>query len=464
MAEPKHPHPWLFVLTGMPYGVVGSFSSSVMTYLTREAGVDIGSIGWYFTLLMVPTFVQFLYAPIVDIGPRRKHWLLLVTVLGSICIFGACITPIPDHINLFLGLAFAGQLMTGLVGACNGGLLASTMPDHLRGKASGALNIGNLCGGGLSASIAVYMTGHHFAPALIGIVLAAMMIVPALAVLAVVEPARTETRTPKEVFGGTLRDVGAVLFSRRGITGILLCLSPVGTAALINYFNAIGVDYVRPEVATVTGDPMSIEVAARMLLVDLGEAKTVVEGILTDEAVSERVSEVLVFTTGPLGIALTAVGAFVGGWLCDRTNRRAMYLLSGALTALCGILMALSPRQEMTLIVGALVYQLITGFCYAAFTATVLETIGTAGKAASTQYTLFVAAGNGAITWVGLVDTRFADSHGVEGVVFADAILNLAGVVVLTVVFTVLGTFGKSKHKPVDEPGKLPTAKVVDRD
>jgi MFS transporter, PAT family, beta-lactamase induction signal transducer AmpG len=289
------------------------------------------------------------------------------------------------------------------------------------------------------------------------VVLAAMMIIPALAVLVVVEPARTERRTPKEVFGGTLRDVGAVLFSKTGLTGILLCLSPVGTAALINYFNAIGVDYVRPEVATVTADPMSIEVAGRMLLVDLGEAKTIVEGILTEEAISERVSDVLVFTTGPFGIVLTAIGAFVGGWLCDRTNRRAMYLLSGALTAMCGIVMALSPRQEMTLIVGALVYQLITGFCYAAFTATVLETIGKAGKAASTQYTLFVAAGNGAITWVGLVDTRFAESYGVEGVVAADAILNLAGVIVLTVVFTVLGTFGKSKHKPIepssDEPG-----------
>lgn len=462
MSEPKHPHPWLFALTGMPYGVVGSFSSAVMTYLTREAGVDVGNIGWYFTLLMVPTFVQFLYAPIVDIGPRRKHWLMIVTAVGAACIFAACVTPLPDHIELFLAFAFAGQLISGLVGACNGGLLATTMPDHLRGKASGALNIGNLCGGGLSASIAVYMTGHHFAPWIIGLVLAGMMILPSFAVLAVVEPKR-EKRPAAEVFRGTLRDVGDVLFSKMGFTGILLFLSPVGTAALSQYFNAMGVDYVRSEVATVIPDPTSVEVAARMLLIDLGEAKDTVTTILTDVAISERVSDVLVIVTGTLGIALTAVGAYVGGWLCDRTNRRAMYLLSAVMTAACGVVMALSPRTETTFFAGALVYQLITGFCYAAFTATVLETIGKAGKAASTQYTLFVAAGNGAITWVTLVDTRFHEKHGVEGVVWSDALLNIAGVVVLAVVFVALGTFGKSRHKPPTESA-LPTATVIDRD
>jgi hypothetical protein len=32
------------------------------------------------TLTFVPPMLQFLYAPVVDIGPKRKHWLLIVTV------------------------------------------------------------------------------------------------------------------------------------------------------------------------------------------------------------------------------------------------------------------------------------------------------------------------------------------------------------------------------------------------
>ena len=52
--------------------------------------------------------------------------------------------------------------------------------------------------------------------------------------------------------------------------------------------------------------------------------------------------------------------------------------------------MVLSPVSPMTYAVGVSVYPFITGFCYAAFSAAVLETIGKGGAAASTQYALFV--------------------------------------------------------------------------
>jgi hypothetical protein len=112
--------------------------------------------------------------------------------------------------------------------------------------------------------------------------------------------------------------------------------------------------------------------------------------------------------------------------------------------------MALSTRDATTFIVGSLAYALITGFCFSAFFATVLETIGT-GKAAATKYSLYLAAGNAAIAYVGLIDSRFHEEHGVEGVVASDAALNLGGVIVLGTVFWLLGSFGKSHHKPVPE-------------
>lgn len=403
----KPPPPWLFVLTGMPYGVVGSFAGSVMPYVTENAGIDVGAIGWYGALLLVPPMLQFLYAPIVDIGPRRKHWLVLVSAIGAACLIASCLMPLPQHTTAFLACAVAAQLVSGLVGSCNGGLMAAAMPDELRGKASGWYSIGNLSGGGLSATIAIWMVGQELDPQIIGGTLAAMMVIPSLAVLWVDEPARVR-RPPREVFHETLRDIGSVLFSRSGITGIALCLSPVGTSALVNYFSGMS----RPYGAS---------------------ANTVA------------------LVTGLGNVGLTALGAGVAGYLCDRFNRRVLYLLSGALTALCGIVMALSPRTELTYAVGVMTYALITGFCYASFTATVLETIGRAGKAAATQYSLFVAAGNAAILYVGLVDTRFDKHHGVEGVIGSDAALNLAGVAILAVVFWRLGAFGKWRH-PVETP------------
>jgi MFS transporter, PAT family, beta-lactamase induction signal transducer AmpG len=199
-----------------------------------------------------------------------------------------------------------------------------------------------------------------------------------------------------------------VLFSKSGLTGIALCVSPVGTAALANYFSGMS----RPYHAS---------------------------------------TNTVALANGLGNVGLTALGAGIVGYLCDRYNRRVLYLVSGMLTALCGIVMALSPRTEETYAIGVMTYALITGFCYSAFTATVLETIGKAGKSAATQYSLFVAAGNLAILYVGLVDTRFSDDYGVEGVITSDAALNMAGVAILAVVFWRLGSFGKWRH-PVEKP------------
>ena len=419
--------PWLFALTCIPYGVTGSFIGVVMPFLARKSGSDVDDIGWFVTLMFLPPVLQFLYAPIVDFGPRRKHWLLIVTVLGAAALVGAMAMPLPDALIPFLALTFTSQLIAGLVGSCNGGLLATTIGDDQRGRAGAWYNIGNLCGGGISAALAVWLLGKQWDPVVVGLLLAAMMVVPALAVLAIHEPPREELHSAGVVFGNLLRDVRGVLFSRAGATGLLLCLSPVGTAALTNFWSALATDYVRPELA---GQMAALEPAKAKALLD------------------QKAAEVVAFVGGPLGQILTAVGALLCGYLCDRTNRRAMYLLSGALTAVCGIAMALSPPSEATFVWGALAYALVTGFCYAAFTATVLETIGEGAAAASTRYAMYVAAGNLAIAYVGLVDTRFSSEAHVEHVVWSDAALNLGGVLILGLVFWRLGSFGSSRHRP----------------
>ena len=120
--------------------------------------------------------------------------------------------------------------------------------------------------------------------------------------------------------------------------------------------------------------------------------------------------------------------------------------------------MMLSPRVPATYAWGVMLYALITGFCYSAFTATVLETIGRGGKAASAQYSLFVAAGNAAIAYVVIVDTRFHKAHGVEGVLGSDATLNVLGVIVLGLVFWKLGTMKSWRHTTIVEPEPPPEA------
>lgn len=389
-----HAPPWIFGLTSVPYGIVGAFAGTTMPFLTRKAGIDLEQIGWFGLALMVPPMLQFLYAPIIDLGPKRKVWLVIVSALGGLCLAGALAMPLPGSVGAFMGLAVAGQLISGLVGSCNGGIISASMPDALRGKTAGWLNTGNLAGGAFGTWVSLKMNGA-FDPRLIGLAIFLLMVLPALAALAIPEPAREKQRLGA-LFGGMLRDVWAVVKARNGWTGILLCLSPVGTAALLNYFSAFAPDYHAPD-------------------------------------------SVVIFVNGWASGLVTAAGAVVGGWACDRMSRRLAYLGAGGLTALCGLAMRIAPMTPATYTVGVLVYLFIAGLCYAAFSAFIFEIVGgAAGKAASTQYTLFTAAGNAAIGYVGKIDTHYHKVFGVPGVLAADAIQNLLGIVVLLALFAVV--------------------------
>jgi MFS family permease len=397
----KHPPPWLFGITGIPYGVGGSFAAVTMPFFARKAGFTMSEIGWYGTALLFPPIVQFLYAPIVDVGPKRKQWLVIVTVLGAICFGAAIMMPLPSRMTAFLTLAFIAQTISGLAGSCNGGLLATTMPDRLRGAAGGWLNVGNLAGGALSAWLTLKMA-ERYSPAVVGIGLMVFMILPAIAVLWVHEPDRPR-RGVREVFATLWRDVSHVVRTRKGWTGMLLFSSPVGSAALINYFAGMAPDF---------------RASAGMVA----------------------------FVNGWVSGIVTAVGSLVGGYLCDRFNRRAMYLLSGGLTALCAVVMAAAPLSPTNYAIGVSAYLLITGLCYAAFSATVLETIGKGGAAASTQYALFVSCGNLAINYVGFVDTRFDKMWGPRGLLGMDATMNVVGIIALYFLFKTFGGFKKHEE------------------
>jgi MFS family permease len=159
---------------------------------------------------------------------------------------------------------------------------------------------------------------------------------------------------------------------------------------------------------------------------------------------------IVALVNGALNGLITAVGAIGGGWLCDRMDRRIAYLISGTLTAIVAVAMALAPLSPSTYAIGVCAYFLVSGFCYASSSAVVLEAVGRAGASASAQYALFVAAGNFAITYVGWLDTRFHHQYGPRALLGVDAGLNLAGVLILGFVIAVV--YRRRLPNPEEQP------------
>jgi PAT family beta-lactamase induction signal transducer AmpG len=90
-------------------------------------------------------------------------------------------------------------------------------------------------------------------------------------------------------------------------------------------------------------------------------------------------------------------------------------------------------------LVGTVLYLLTLGFCFARFTALVVEVLGASEKGASTRYSLFVSIGNAPIAYMLWFDSIGYKHWGTHGLLWTDAGGNLLMFALVAVVFVVYG-------------------------
>jgi hypothetical protein len=98
--------------------------------------------------------------------------------------------------------------------------------------------------------------------------------------------------------------------------------------------------------------------------------------------------------------------------------------------------MAVTPLSPIAFIGYNLAYAFVTGLCYAAFSAFVLDAIGT-GHAA-TKYNGFASLSNTPIWYVGLVLAWVETVHGPKGMLLAESGLGVAGIVVFVIAVVIV--------------------------
>jgi MFS family permease len=400
-------HPACWAVLVLPFGLAVGYAQVAVPYVLRLRGLDMRVIAGIASISNLPHAWKFLWAPLLDAGYKRKSWFVaMIALTAGLLALTALIPPEGDrHLGPFTLLAIYTAVLTlaqATVATSSSAvlaLMAVTVPQHQKARASGWQTAGNLAGTSAGGAVVTWMLGHT-SSVTTALVLAITCVACTIPVFYLEEPTAAKRRLAA-LLHVLWKDVWATLKSREGWTGLIICLSPVGTGAMTNLFSALAVDY--------SPYPAARE---RMVLLANGVA------------------------AGLVG----ALGALVGGYVAGRMNRRVAYALFGAITALAAIGMILGPANPTAFSIGCLAYYFANGLCYAAFYAFVFEMIGS-GAGVTTKLALFISASNLAISYVTILDGAGYDAAakhwgghawaGRAGMLGTDALSTFAGIGVL---------------------------------
>lgn len=383
----RSPHPALFFALVLPYGASFGYVSVAFPYIaTHSGGLTAEQAGALVAAAFGPHAIKFLWAPVVDTTLTKKIWYLIalgLVVAGTI--LSASVPIDVPRLPLLTTVIVASQVGLTLMGMACESFLAHDVPPAEKGRAAGWYQAGAVGGVGAGGGAALWLSQHLSAGWMVGAIIGGLMLLCALPLLALSEPPPMGHGLGEAMLA-LFRDLKGIALSRVGILGIIVCLSPVGAGAASNYFGPIADGW-------------------------------------------HASADLVALVTGVIAGVVGAVGALVGGRMADRIGRRNSYAVGGALTAVTGLLMAVTPHAPWSYVLFTLTYSFFNGVAFASFSALVLEMIG--AGAAATKYNIFASLANIAISYTTRLDGRAQTRWGAQGMFFTDAGLTFAGIAVL---------------------------------
>ncbi|MBM4368633.1 MAG: MFS transporter [Deltaproteobacteria bacterium] len=364
----KLPHPAIYALLYFPFGAMGGFVAVAMTFLATKNGLTITEGALFGAVQLAISWMKWTWAPVVDVTLTPKRWYHIATSTSAVAVIGLASFPInQENMALLLAIVAAGAVVNSIVGMSVEAIMAHATPEAEQGRASGWFQVGNLGGSGVGGGLGLIMLEGLPWPWLAGVIMGASFLLCGIGL-------RWLPDTPHhEVEGGVLgalrkvgRDIADMGRSKGGLLAAILCFSPVGTGAAA--------------------------------------------GVLTQAAVAAEwgagAREVATIQGTVAGVIM-ALGCLVGGYACDRMRPRTAYAVFGILLGMVAVGMAYSPRTVAMFVGWSMVYNFGVGLAYAAFTATVLNAMGTGS--AATKYNLYASISNFPIWWLGLLLAWTAD-------------------------------------------------------
>jgi PAT family beta-lactamase induction signal transducer AmpG len=390
-AATTHERPWLFaVLIAADAAISLGLISGGLSYLLRTQGVDPGRSGSIIALLSLPHAIYFLWGPVTDFWLRRRTWLMLAAVAAAATLAIAFLEPrLGSH--RAVALMFVGACFGVMVPAACGGMMGTLKSEVNRRRAGAAYQIGSLAIGAIVVFALVSLSAHLSIAAL-GLVLAAMIILPSLAAFAAPAQPADGGRTFRE----TLRHIGtefkATFLRWEAIPYALLCTAPFCSGALIG----------------------------------------LLPGLATDYGVSGRQ---VAWINGIAGALLTAAGAYCAAHIPVRFRASIAFPISGLVNAAATSVLAFGAQRPAVYFIGTVLFLFTIGAGYALFTGVILEFMGGSGKSGSSRYSVMNGLGNLPVVYMSAIDGLAYQHWGPRGMPKADAILAATGASALLIYF-----------------------------
>jgi PAT family beta-lactamase induction signal transducer AmpG len=386
------PHPIVWTILYLPFGALYGFGSVALTNIASKNGIPISEATLIIASGMLVNWLKWLWAPIVDITLTPRKWHLFATLLSGVGVFAMSAVPLDrEHLPLLIFIIAAANIINSIVGMAVEAIMAGSIPASEAGRVSGWFQTGNLGGVGLGGGLGLYLLEHLSKPWMSGAIMAVLFF--ACCIPLVFTPhveSHHRGKSPLAAVQGVVHDLWVMVKTKGGLQSAILCLLPIGTGAA--------------------------------------------QGVLTQDAVAKywgADSNYVALTQGLLAGVVMAIGCFIGGALCRRFHPRIAYAGIGVVLAVVAMGMGLAPHGPMAYVVWSMLYSLVVGLAYAAFTAVVLDAMGTGSGA--TKYNIFASLSNFPIWWLGLLLGYVAEKGAARGaplMLFTEAALGVVGVVV----------------------------------
>ena len=384
--------PIVFMFLMAPFGVMSGYVTVTIGFLLTKAGIPLELVAPIIAMALVPNIFKFLWAPLVDTTLTVKKWYLIANIITALGIFLTGIIPLETgSLGLMTAVVFTMSLVNTNIAMSTESLLAHDTPDHLKGRAGGWLQAGNLGGFGLGGGAGLWLAERLPEVWMTGTIIGLACIVCSFGLYFLKEPTIfLKEKNYLKTLGNLNKDIWKLIKSRMGFLALFLCFLPLGTGAASNLWSSISNDW--------SASPDTVA-----LVIGVG------------------------------GGILSAIGCLIGGWICDKMDRKKAYILFGLTQAAVTIAMAFSPKTEDMFIFYTSLYAFSSGLAYVGFSAFVLEAIGKG--AAATKYNVFASLSNAPIYYMIYIDEWSHREWGAFGMLTAESIMALFGVILFIAIF-----------------------------